>query len=366
VQPRLITPCSDNDLDNASSAQPDYLLLAAPEGFILRGIAEHLGAPASFVDERSLRMSCAGLNWRSAVKQLAERLSATQGRDVRVAVIRRQADANDVQCAIFASRSLADFVGEFGHAWLLGVMDRDNLTMHFQPIVQSSSARVHGYECLVRGTNEDGSLIAPEQLFASARKLNWLPMLDQQARLIAIRHIRLLRAAQREMRFFINFLPEAIYEPKHCFGATLDAVAAAGLRPEQIVFEVVEAQASHDPRDLSNIVRFLRERRFKIALNDVGADYLATPWLAELALDYIKIDASHVRRAVHSGFDAKVVRDLAAAARRRGIAAIAEGVETEAEQRFVTNAGIALTQGFLHARPAAQVLPSARRAKKVA
>jgi EAL domain-containing protein (putative c-di-GMP-specific phosphodiesterase class I) len=341
----------------------DHLLLAAPEAFVLRKIAALLGSVAPAADEVALKLACGGRDWRRDLKQLAQQLSAPQRRDVRVAVVERNADDRALQGAMLAARSLEQFIVELDHEWLLDILARDALGVHVQPIVQVSSDRAHGYECLLRGVIGN-VVVPPTKLFDAARMLNCLPLLDRRARLRCISQVAPLIAKQGHLHCFINFDPAAIYDPAECFASSIEAIASAGLQPGQVVFEIVDAQPWRDRRDLTAIAQFLRSGGFKIALDDIGPAFLATPWLAELRPDYIKIEPSHVRSAPHNGLDAKVVRDLSEAARRRGIAAIAKGIETEAELRFVTNAGVALTQGQLHADPASvQAIAAARHVK---
>jgi EAL domain-containing protein (putative c-di-GMP-specific phosphodiesterase class I) len=241
-------------------------------------------------------------------------------------------------------------------AWLDDLLMRDALVVQFQPIVRAAPAGIHGYECIVSGVSHDGSLVAPAQLFAAAQKLGRLPALDGRMRLAALRQIATLPASQRELRYFFNLRPDSIYNPAGCLRPTFDAITAAGVSPEQVVFELGDANSAADRRHLGHCARVLRERGCKVALDDVGAAFLCSSSATEFAPDYIKIDPGLVRRSVFSGFDAKIVRDLAEAARRRGIDVIAQGIENEAELRFVRNAGVPFSQGAFHARPAAQPL----------
>ena len=345
------------------STEPDHVLFCAGEPLLVQELARQI-PDASVIGGLGLKLSCAGRDWRGTVKAVAEQLSAAARRDVRVAIIASENEPNLTEHVMLAARSLEQFVSELEYEWLRDVLARDSLTVQVQPIVRAATSRPYGYECLLRGAREDGSVILPAALFAAAGKLGCLPMLDGRARLCAIRQAAALVAGKRDTRLFINFHRAAIYEPAHCFASTINAIDAAGLRSEQVVFEVVEACNGCDTRDLVRTVQFLRDRGFRIAFDDIGTAFLSSPWLADLRPDYIKIDASLVRSAPVSGFDAKVVRDLAEAARRRGIAMVAKGIENEAQLRFITNAGISLAQGFLYARPApVSAMGTSQRAK---
>jgi EAL domain-containing protein (putative c-di-GMP-specific phosphodiesterase class I) len=302
-------------------------------------------------------------DWRGAVKIVAARLSLPLRREVRVAIVPGMRDQVVLKRALLASRSLEALVGELEYEWLDDVLRHDALKFHFQPIVPANRWRVHGYECLVRGAREEGKpAVLPGRLFEAARGHNRLRELDERARVGAVLEIKHLPNKPRGACWFINFFPDSIWHPEHCLASTLDAVAAAGLRNEQVVLEIVEWQTATDQRHVADIVNFLHGRGIKVCFDDVGSACLAMSSMAHLRPDYIKIDPALLRRAVHSGFDAKVVRDLSASARRHGIVAIAKGIETDAELRFARNAGIELTQGNYHARPA----PASELARAVA
>lgn len=269
--------------------------------------------------------------------------------DGRVAMIPLHADASTFQGAIFEAKRIEDAIEQRRESWLMDVLNRDALTVHLQPLIQYPPGRLHGYECLVRGVGDDGSMISPKALFDAARITDMLFVLDQKARITAVR-----TAAKSELhdtKFFINFIPTAIYNPEHCLQSTLAAVSASNLNPSQVVFEVVETEAITDRKHLSRILQYYRDNGFQIALDDVGAGYSSLLSLSELRPDYIKLDGEFVRRAAESALEAKIVRDLAETARQHGIITIAEGIETEDQMRFVIEAGIPITQGYLHGKP---------------
>lgn len=330
----------------------DHLLLAAAEPWVLSQIQALFRAAGvePRAEELGLRLE---RDWRGAVKTVAGQLSSPLRREVRVAIVPVTNDQAVLKRALLASRSLEAFIGELEHEWLHDILRVGRLEFHLQPIVPANPWRVHGYECFARGIREQGQpAVPPARLFEAARHLSRLRELDERTRIGAILQIKGLQTRPKGAHWFVNFFPDSIYHPAHCFGSTINAVAETGLRAEQLVLEVVESPTFSDRRHLVDIVTFLHQRGFKVCFDDVSGAFLGSPWLAELRPDYMKIEPGLLRRAVHSGFDAKVVRDLSASAKRHGIKAIAKGIETEPELRFARNAGIELSQGNYHARPA--------------
>jgi EAL domain-containing protein (putative c-di-GMP-specific phosphodiesterase class I) len=136
----------------------------------------------------------------------------------------------------------------------------------------------------------------------------------------------------------------------------MDVLNAAGVRPSQIAFEVVETDKVQSQRELKDVLRAYRKAGFKVALDDVGAGYSTLLSLAEMRPDYIKLDGELVRRSAESNLEAKLVRDLAETARQNGIITIAEGIETAGQMQSVLGAGVRITQGYFHGRPQASPL----------
>ncbi len=249
------------------------------------------------------------------------------------------------------TQSLAGLVARSQGGWLIEMMQQGRLTTFFQPIVLTADpAEVHGHECLLRGRERDGSIVSAGEMLRVARDADMLFTLDRAARLEAIRNV----VAQRPKGLtFINFAPTAIYDPAFCLRTTVSAVEESGLPPEQFVFEVNEADRISDVDHLAGIVRFYRQRGFRIALDDLGAGYGSLDLLARLQPDYVKIDLGLVRGVDRDPFRARVLDRLLELARDLRLLTLVEGIETEAEWTWAKEHGADFSQGFLFARPAA-------------
>lgn len=242
--------------------------------------------------------------------------------------------------------------------WLLSLLEEGRLTSHFQPIVYASDrTRVYAHEALLRGVKADGSLVSPGQLFEAARGAGVLFQLDLAARRSAITN------AERqglETALFVNFAPTAIYDPRNCLRSTVAAIDAAGLKRENVVFEIVETERAHDPAHLRNILDYYRGAGFRIALDDVGAGYSSLNLIHLLKPDILKLDMELVRDVHRDPYKARIAANLLNVATSLGIDALAEGIEVEEELEWVRDHGATFAQGYLIARPqAAPLRPAA-------
>ena len=155
------------------------------------------------------------------------------------------------------------------------------------------------------------------------------------------------------MQYFINVMAGAIGDPRTHADATLAAVEMGGLRADQVTFEVVESEGCRDRQKLGAVVRAYHDAGFHVSLDDVGAGAASLLSLEELRPDYVKLDADLCRDAANDRAKADLLRTLSEAARQRGVIAVAKGLETERQLRFAIDAGVRVTQGFVHAEPTA-------------
>lgn len=253
---------------------------------------------------------------------------------------------------LIALEPLATLLARARGIWLQEILNQGRLTNEFQPIVHAREPdRVFAYECLLRGVGVDGSRIAPDELYKSARDADLLFALDRAARLTAIENAITHGLDAHHAHLFINFNPTSIYDPSHCLRSTAAAIANSELRPEQIVFEVVESDQIEDIPHLVGIVDYYRNSGFKVALDDLGSGYGSLNLLGGLRPDYVKLDMQLVRAVDRDPYRSAIVRRLLDLAQDLGIETIAEGIETEEELEWVSDHGADYIQGYHIARP---------------
>lgn len=223
--------------------------------------------------------------------------------------------------------------------------------MAFQPIVDLQAGRVWGYEALVRGPAGEG---AGDVLAKLTDEL--LYRFDQAARVMAIETAGRL-FADPAARLSINFMPNAVYEPRACIQQSLAAAARVSFPPGNLNFEFTENERMRDPAHVENIVGAYRQLGFSTAIDDFGAGYAGLGLLARLQTDLIKLDMELVRDIQLSPAKQIVVAGIVAIARQLGIEVIAEGVEKADELSVLRATGIRLFQGYYFAKPALMALP---------
>lgn len=277
---------------------------------------------------------------------LTENLTPQELKDTQVLFMPNMAKPQ--LCDFPRVTGLSRFITLSQSGWLLDMMSTGRITSHFQPIVYAEdTARVFGQEALLRGVDEDGSLVFPGRILDLARDADLLFQLDLAARQSAIQ-----QATQHQIKdhIFINFIPTAIYDPAFCLSSTIDTIDAAGIPHEHVVFEVVESDQACDSH-LKNILSFYRKAGFRVALDDLGAGYSGLNLIHQLRPDFIKLDMDLTRNVHRDPYKALIAAKILEVAQQLNILAIAEGIESPEELHWVKTHGADFVQGYLIGKP---------------
>jgi EAL domain-containing protein (putative c-di-GMP-specific phosphodiesterase class I)/DNA-binding response OmpR family regulator len=232
---------------------------------------------------------------------------------------------------------------EFGR-----VVDAEEISCVYQPIVDVRDFSVFGYELLARGPRQS-ELHWPDALFEVARAEARVPELDRICRMTAARGAADLPP---DCLRFINAEPlNLFFHPdSDVFVREFVAATPAALRAQTVV-EITENAVIDDFTHMREVVLRLRESGFRIAIDDAGAGYAGLQTMVEIEPDFIKLDMSLTRGIETSIVKQKLVGTLRDFCRQAFITLIAEGIETRAQLDALVALGIDYGQGFLFAHP---------------
>lgn len=252
--------------------------------------------------------------------------------------------------AVKEQLTLAALRDEMEHRWFARLLDERGLYMNFQPIVSLRHPSVHAHEALVRAEH-DGREMSGVEVVTLAERTGLIVPLDARTRVTAIEQFS---ASSLQSKLFINFQPSAIYNPRYCLRTTFAALERSRLRPEDVVFEVVESEDIADVPHLLRIMQTYRDHGLGVALDDFGAGYSTAERLVALRPDYLKIDKSLTRNVAGDEGARRIVASIVRMAGDKGCRVIAEGIETVGQRDALRDLGVELGQGYLFARPARQ------------
>jgi EAL domain-containing protein (putative c-di-GMP-specific phosphodiesterase class I) len=218
-------------------------------------------------------------------------------------------------------------------------------SMAFQPIVDIGTGKVFAHEALVRGPNGEGAGSVLSKVQTDNRYA-----FDQQCRVKAIELAGRLYDPSEDVKLSINFMPNAVYEPRACIRLTLATAMKTGFPLDRIIFEFTEDEQL-DTKHILHILRTYREMGFKTAIDDFGSGHSGLGLLSHFQPDIVKLDMDLIR-----GIDTDPVRRVIVKHTLRmldelNIVPLCEGIETVGELSALRDLGVSLIQGYLLAKP---------------
>jgi len=232
---------------------------------------------------------------------------------------------------------------------LQGAAERGELLLHYQLQASLDDGAIRGAEALMRWQHPRRGLISPAE---------FIPLAEETGAIIAMGEWA-LRTACRDaaegripgtvavnlspMQFGRETLAETIHQ----------ILLETGLSPRRLEVEVTESTVMSDQTQALRTLRRLKAMGISVAMDDFGTGYSSLSTLHAFPFDNIKLDQSFVQRLPHDAAAAAIVRTVLALGRSLGRPVLAEGIETEAQWRFLADEGCDLGQGYLLARPVA-------------
>ena len=218
----------------------------------------------------------------------------------------------------------------------------NSLWMATQPIVAASSGRQCAQEFLLR-TDERG-LDVPETLLLAAERLGRVYELGARVR-VAIAETISAQTLRGDL--YVNLHPLELADE-----ALVDLGDPLAPFTDRVVFEVTEHANFSDVAEVVERVSMLRDRGFRLAIDDLGAGYAGLNRFTALQPDIVKLDMALVRGIGADPVKQKLVQSMTRVAQELHVVVVAEGIETTADLVAVKSAGCDLLQGYLIGRPA--------------
>ncbi|HJV44182.1 MAG TPA: EAL domain-containing protein [Bacillota bacterium] len=238
----------------------------------------------------------------------------------------------------------------------LDIMDKEEIHMHFQPIVSLHSANCLGWEALARGPVDD-YFHSPLHLFSYADEMKRSFQLELMCRRKALEKSTEL---DPKRKLFLNFDPRTMME-----GKELVELTQYDIPPNQIVLEITERHAISNYETFKRSIEQYRKKGYLIAVDDAGAGYSSLEMIASIFPDYIKMDMSLIRDIDVDPVKQALMETFVNFSAKVGCKIIAEGIETENELQKLIGLGVDYGQGFFLGRPKKDLLNYEETAAKI-
>jgi diguanylate cyclase (GGDEF)-like protein/PAS domain S-box-containing protein len=231
-------------------------------------------------------------------------------------------------------------------------LDRQEMTLHYQPCLELATGRVVGMEALLRWRRPDLGLLEPKDFIALADFTGVMLSVGPWVLETACRQGReWQRRGSGGLRVMVNLSAHELQQASLVVHVE-KALAASGLEPDSLHLEIPEGYAMQDLDRAVETLRALRGVGVHLAIDGFGAGFSSLAHLRRLPVDALKIDLSFVRGATTDRDDASVVTAVIAVAHSLGLRVVAQGVETEAQVTLLRSLGCDEVQGYLWGPPA--------------
>lgn len=229
------------------------------------------------------------------------------------------------------------------------LIEQRGFDIHFQPLVAIDRAEIFGYEALTRGP-ADGPLHSPLVLFEAAARLGRLVELEH---LIVRRAVQRFKALSLPGQLFLNVTADTLLGAREHAGRLAAELAGLGLPTSRVVIELTETRPIEDLAQLDDALQALRERGFRVALDDLGEGFASLRRWMEMRPDFVKIDRHFIDGIAQEPLKQQFVRSIVEMAATSGCEVVAEGLEQEPDLDVLRRLGLSICQGYLFARPSA-------------
>jgi diguanylate cyclase (GGDEF)-like protein/PAS domain S-box-containing protein len=232
-------------------------------------------------------------------------------------------------------------------------LERDELRLHYQPVVSLRDGRIVSAEALIRWEHPERGLLEPRDFIAVAEQDGTIEaigrwILERACRDCASWHAALPDQAPVGVSVNVSALQ---FAKRSLPGAVTAALRGVRLDPQALMLEVTERTILRDVEVIGQTLREMKSLGVRLALDDFGTGYSALSQLFELPLDAVKVDRSLVGGLQRGSRADAVAGAIVAMAQALALQVIAEGVETEEQISELERLGCRLGQGYLFARP---------------
>ncbi len=228
---------------------------------------------------------------------------------------------------------------------------RDDLLLHYQPIVRADDGAIEGLEALVRWQREDGSVIPP---------MDFVPMAEENGLVVPIGEWVLDRAVAQlaewdrettaEVGMSVNF-SMLHFRQGDLPALILETLERHGVAPQRLIVEITETDVLLGQGEFASVFEALRKQGVRVAIDDFGTGSSSLGQLKRLPVDILKLDRSFIRGLEDATENQAITRAVVQMAHALNLTVVAEGVESDGQYLRLQESGCRLMQGFLFSVP---------------
>jgi diguanylate cyclase (GGDEF)-like protein/PAS domain S-box-containing protein len=230
-------------------------------------------------------------------------------------------------------------------------LERQELTLHYQPKVNLNTRKITGAEALIRWTHRTQGPIPPGR---------FIPVAEDCGLILPIGNWVLREACRQAQAWVDAGLPHSTiavnisaiqFRDENFLEVVSGALKDSGLDPRSLELELTESVLMKHAESAESVLKTLRARGVQVAVDDFGTGYSSLSYLRRFPIDALKIDQSFVRQITAAPNDTTIVTAVISMGRSLKLRVVAEGVETQEELAFLQAHQCDEAQGYYFSRP---------------
>lgn len=231
-------------------------------------------------------------------------------------------------------------------------VERSELEVHYQPRLDLATRRISGAEALARWNHPDRGMVGPSVFIALAEDTPLIYPIGDWVLRTACRNAKQWPGFEGPgiLRVAVNLSARQFQQPGLC-AAIARILEENDLPPSRLELEITESVAMRNVDVTLQILKELHAMGVRIAIDDFGTGHSSLGYLKRFPIDTVKIDRVFVNDVHHGASDAAIVAAVVTMAHRLKLRVVAEGVENEAQLRYLEALGCDEVQGFFFSEP---------------
>jgi diguanylate cyclase (GGDEF)-like protein/PAS domain S-box-containing protein len=230
-------------------------------------------------------------------------------------------------------------------------LDREEISLAFQPVVDPRTNAIEGVEVLARWHNEELGPVPPDQFIPVAEDVGLIVPIGAWVLRQACHQATTWSEMVRRPLFVTVNVSSRQFRGSDFVEITTNALEASGLPPESLVLEITERLLMQDAAESLDTMNRLARLGVRFSIDDFGTGYSALSYLRTFPFDFLKIDKSFMSRFDVDEEERALVATIIGMGQSLGLRITAEGVETRTQIEYLLEHNCGLVQGFFYSRP---------------
>ncbi|MBW8012211.1 MAG: EAL domain-containing protein [Chloroflexi bacterium] len=226
---------------------------------------------------------------------------------------------------------------------------KEELRLHYQPIISLETERVVGFEALLRWDSPDQGLVFPKKFFTTKDTTGLLNQINHWVLQTACQQMAdwlQQTALDQSLHIAVNLSDKQINHP-NLFDQITDTLKKTGLHAKNLWLEITENASIENSQITLELFTNLQRIGVNLSLDDFGTGLSSLSYLHKFPISAIKIDHSFISKIGEGDDGSKIVKTIVNLANSLGVISIAEGVETREQLEFLKSINCVWVQGFL-------------------